>query len=622
MLKSFLPTLILVSFFTCSSLAQCFTDGGLEDYESGSITNNFLNLAEQGFGQFSSSTQDPYSGTTSLKVELDQAANWQVRMISQSACNFNVVSGQVYILSFYARSTVSRSEMNIALLGGGTVSQSVFLTDSWELYIVPLEADFNSNSGSFRIQFKNQGAYFLDEIALDRHDCHGDIGGAAAIDACGVCAGGNTGVVFQNTCDLQTILPNDPNIYFEGVVEKELTPSKASFYRFKKAYALDENGGQPRLYYRRSRAVASAGVVMKVKTASPNVVINLLNNNSLGSALNDNKPKAIYKNNILQGFENEDEISLINENGSSVVWSVIFPVFNWYELLSIETVSGFDLEPITEPAKPAYVAIGNSITQGTGTTLQRSTPTYSRKIADHYGYELYNWGVGGSYIYSGVTSNFDGTGLDPELITLLWGFNDVNSRGDAYIYSDSYPHYDTLIGDLCTRFPQATIMAILPITADPNNVNETPISNLDSMRLNQQYIVEKYQASCPNLYYMKGADYTTVNEVPDGVHPNDDGNQSIADGIITELDDLILSNENDRQVDVFNVFPNPTNGILNIGSSEYLEIKLFGLNGQLIKSFDRSRSNQLDLGGLSEGTYLLKLTDVEGTSFSQRLLIE
>lgn len=61
------------------------------------------------------------------------------------------------------------------------------------------------------------------------------------------------------------------------------------------------------------------------------------------------------------------------------------------------------------------------------------------------------------------------------------------------------------------------------------------------------------------------------------------------------------------------IYPNPTKDFVNIKSDKQLQIILFNLNGQTIRS-GNGQTVRMDLRNLSSGTYLLKITDGELTS--------
>lgn len=67
------------------------------------------------------------------------------------------------------------------------------------------------------------------------------------------------------------------------------------------------------------------------------------------------------------------------------------------------------------------------------------------------------------------------------------------------------------------------------------------------------------------------------------------------------------------------LYPNPTNGIVNIkASAEMKSIELYSILGNLVKTY--SNEQQLDLSNLSSGTYIMKLTSVDGDISRQKLI--
>ena len=58
------------------------------------------------------------------------------------------------------------------------------------------------------------------------------------------------------------------------------------------------------------------------------------------------------------------------------------------------------------------------------------------------------------------------------------------------------------------------------------------------------------------------------------------------------------------------LYPNPTNGILNIGNKNLIKIQIFDLTGKVIKEFNPN--SLVDLSNFSKGIYLIKLISDEG----------
>ena len=66
------------------------------------------------------------------------------------------------------------------------------------------------------------------------------------------------------------------------------------------------------------------------------------------------------------------------------------------------------------------------------------------------------------------------------------------------------------------------------------------------------------------------------------------------------------------------LYPNPTNGILNIVNENLTKILIFNISGKVIKEFEPN--TRIDLSDMSNGIYLIKLISDEGT-FTDKIII-
>jgi hypothetical protein len=73
---------------------------------------------------------------------------------------------------------------------------------------------------------------------------------------------------------------------------------------------------------------------------------------------------------------------------------------------------------------------------------------------------------------------------------------------------------------------------------------------------------------------------------------------------------LLLKTKNFTQEKAV-LFPNPTNGILNIGNENLEKIAIYDLSGKVVNEF--APQSQIDLGHLSSGLYIIKLFSERGT---------
>ena len=483
-MRSSLTTILCIThLFTFS---QCFDSGGIGDFEGGNSLNEFV-TGTQGNGTLEITSEDKHSGNQCLKANVSVAGVWQVRVFNTGTCYFDITSGESYTVSFYAKGEIGDA-INVSIMNNTTVDQNedvIIHSTNWQLYTATFEAGINSSTGRIKLIFKDEGTYYVDDIQLNGLDCNGDSAGSASLDNCGICSGGNTGITPINDCSFQSISPTNSNLIFEGVNDVDVSESKATLYRFKKEYALDEVSG----YYLQKRAGATSGVKLRFKTNSPKIKAYFQENTSISDDLFWHTFD-VFKNGEYQFDSQGWEIEMENPSQEMAEWSITFPTFSNAEFLKLEIINGFSLSIISKN-KPVYVAIGNSITHGMGINTYSTRLTYPYILADSLGYELYNWGIGGSKIYDGVLSNFS-TGLEPDLVSILWGYNDVHYSGsDAYLANNSFPQYETILTTLLNDYPNACVLAILPTyTTNPTN---TTARTIDSLKNGQLEIIQQLQ---------------------------------------------------------------------------------------------------------------------------------
>ena len=81
---------------------------------------------------------------------------------------------------------------------------------------------------------------------------------------------------------------------------------------------------------------------------------------------------------------------------------------------------------------------------------------------------------------------------------------------------------------------------------------------------------------------------------------------------------------NDFSQNVFKIYPNPANNVLNINAVANIDMKLaqiYDLNGRLINTVTLT-SSTIDIQSLANGTYILMLRDSNGKDYSQKFIKE
>jgi len=598
---------ILMFLFSFQGFSQCFNSGDIGDFESGNLTTDFF-TGDQGNGSLSVTTDEQKKGTQSLKVDVTAAGSWQVRLYNNTACNFNKSINESFTVSFYLKGDVGNI-VTVSIMDNTTDDQKEnveIISADWKLYLVHFQSKTTSTKGRLKLVFTDVGTYYVDDLNLNKYDCNSTLNGSASIDDCGICSSGNTGISPINSCTYNNIDPTNPNLIYEGVLESDISSNKATFYRMKKNYVSTSVLG----YYDQKRAASSSGICIRFKTSSPIIKAHFQENLILGSAVFWHTFD-VFKNGEYYGKFQDLDFEISNPTGELAFWKITLPTFSTIEFINLELLTGYTVEPIADLNKPVYIAIGNSITHGQGISINSTALSYPFLVADSLNYELYNWAIGGSKVYDGILDNLS-TDISPDLVSILWGYNDVHySTGDDFLENSTFVKYETIITTFARDYPDACIMAILPTTTT-NPIN-TSVRTIDSLKSGQLQIIQNLQKTYSNISFMHGTDYTDISSLNDAVHLNQNGNQRLANGILAELPCATITNTSNFINEHIYLYPNPTSGEINIQLNNESRMKLITLtnvHGQLI--FQKKLKGQQQFRSKIEqpfGIYFLTITE-------------
>ena len=67
------------------------------------------------------------------------------------------------------------------------------------------------------------------------------------------------------------------------------------------------------------------------------------------------------------------------------------------------------------------------------------------------------------------------------------------------------------------------------------------------------------------------------------------------------------------------VYPNPANGVARIEGVVADEVQVYNALGQVVKTV--RGTNEIDLSGLAEGVYLVRIMDSKGVSQTERITV-
>lgn len=107
--------------------------------------------------------------------------------------------------------------------------------------------------------------------------------------------------------------------------------------------------------------------------------------------------------------------------------------------------------------------------------------------------------------------------------------------------------------------------------------------------------------------------------------------ETVASNGINKIDDIYVVGKimttgiiDNPQIKVFSVYPNPTNGRFMVEASENISaITVFNSNGRCVfnKTSQNSRSINLELDSLQQGTYFIKILTISGKEGDQKVVI-
>ena len=321
-----------------------------------------------------------------------------------------------------------------------------------------------------------------------------------------------------------SIAPNNGNIRYNGQLYSIISEKQAELHRYSKDYLTNGMDGTINL----SKARTQPGISISFKTNSPLVQLKFaeLENSSIRK-----RRFTVFKDGALAYDHISDiEFVIANPAKDTVEWEVYLPNFSGVEFLGLELVNNYPLFELPEEEKPLYMAIGNSITHGVGQS--GTIETYPYLVAEALGFRHINLATGGSRISTETLRNF--SDVSPRLISILWGYNDVNQSKPL---KEVIPVYDSLVSGLCSKFPKADIYCILQ-TFTTTTVGRTNENNrIDSLRRWTRSTVENLQEKFSNLHIIDGAEYvTSESDLHDRVHLNTVGAKKLAEGIVKEFE--------------------------------------------------------------------------------------
>ena len=174
-----LVLIILLNLFWYPSISQNqlpLANGFLEDIEN----NNFQYWSHQanegGDATYSIQTDDLVEGSTkALKCEVHSLGTNGWHVSSKSEYPFQVIAGQKYTVTFYAKVEGANSrQMKLVFqseVSGSYQGQNIWITNEWQRYSHTFTVEHSSDNNRVRFWYmQSDVTYFLDEVSISPGD--------------------------------------------------------------------------------------------------------------------------------------------------------------------------------------------------------------------------------------------------------------------------------------------------------------------------------------------------------------------------------------------------------------------------------------------------------------------
>ena len=171
-LRVFLLINLIFVFKLTSQNQLPIENGEMESIENGFFSNWQTQANNGGNANFSIVTNNLIPGSTrALKSEIISLGNNNYDISTSSLYNFEVIAGEKYTVSFYAKiddatsrqlKIIFRSEIDNSFQG-----QNIWITDSWQRYTHTFTVNESANSNQLKFWYLNDEVkYYLDEVSV------------------------------------------------------------------------------------------------------------------------------------------------------------------------------------------------------------------------------------------------------------------------------------------------------------------------------------------------------------------------------------------------------------------------------------------------------------------------
>ncbi len=426
---------------------------------------------------------------------------------------------------------------------------------------------------------------------------------------------------------IKFVSPDDPRIHFTGAKFSKVSGEMIDFQRHSDSVLTLP---MQQSLFNPEKAKTTSGIVLSFKTASPFVKAFFRKLPGLNRA----GLFTIYRNGTEEGSliinastDSSFFVNIASNSSDESLYDIVLPTLNNLAFTGLEIDSSFDLIKYTPEEKRIYVAYGNSITHGVGQL--GTNQTYAYKTAQTFGWELYNVAVGGAKTSQAIAGMLRDDFERIDYMTILIGYNDYNFQG---IDTAEYKTRMTGVLDAIRQtHPETEIFCISQTFTlqDTSKTSGLPIADFRTALAN--FVEERKSQGDSRIYLIRGEEITDSSSLKNRVHFSVNGAARFADSLAAKIaESLNLTGVNDEAAGevgyrnsspTFQLYPNPTNGTLNIDSeSRIKEINIFNVLGQKVKTFAPGEK-EMRLGDLPKGIYFMSVADFTGAAQIKKFVL-
>jgi|GEM_PF-1130169 len=425
------------------------------------------------------------------------------------------------------------------------------------------------------------------------------------------------------------VVPLDnPYISYDGVYYPQITPSKVVLNRHLPAMLNDWESGIAGAWINQW-VITQTGVRIRFKTASPTIDL-AFTQRATGGTIGGTPTSgfSVFVAGVSIATYSSLAFTVNNPNaGTATTFEVSLPNLWSVDFTGMNLADGYTLEDPGALNKPVYVAIGNSITHGTGQYVS-SAKGYAFILANKMGWDLHNIAVAGATLGWSIAKNIKGKHVDH--ITIKIGFNDF--KYSTATLASKKTEYGKLIDTLRANHPNAKIYCITPIFSN-DNTGAAPYVLADFRTMVTEVVTDR-QVSDKNLCLIYGPDISDASMLASGdpTHLSEYGANLFANNLYAKINNCALSV---NAIEMEQANAGITITTINAGrlqmqvnySGKYA-VSLYSTEGREVyhneTTFDNIGANTLlwDQSQLSGGMYIVKVRGEHLDSTAMKVVFE